>query len=256
MGKELRKEVFILGLSILGDILVTNIVERTGTFTPVSGVTISEARIKQVGKFVEVHFFAEKDSAFGTSAVTIGQITGVDTPPRTIRTIFGADTHAYDVTGYAYAYIGTNGGINITSVNSSHTVVLVDIVYSVDTGITEGATEIVDDLVTDSSIAALSAKQGKVLDEEIKARIIYRTFTFTNVPVTTRSASGAYYLVDNSLNIGVSGYIPISATILDWGQWTANASPYIRTGSSTLAFTSDISQTLGSVTVHIVYIKA
>lgn len=116
----------------MSTILNPNPTEKTGSFSPLSGITAKELRVKQIGKVVEVHFYAEKSSEFGTSAVVIGRITGVELPPTTIRTVFGADVHAYDVNRMAYAYIGTNGDIAIRTVNASDTVVLVDFVYTVD----------------------------------------------------------------------------------------------------------------------------
>ena len=115
---------------------------------------------------------------------------------------------------------------------------------------------VVDSLTSTSAVDALSANQGKVLNDQIKAQIICRTFTFTDVPVTTLSGSGAYFLAGNSLNIEVSGYIPISATVVDWSGWAANALPYIRNDNYSLSFVSDISQTLSEVKVRVVYMQA
>ena len=86
-------------------------------------------------------------------------------------------------------------------------------------------------------------------------RIIYRTYSFTNVPVTTRSGAGAYYLTGTSMNIAVSGYIPISVSVTNFDTWVGNVTPYIRPDNETMSLVSDVSQTLGLIGIRIAYIK-
>lgn len=114
-------------------VILPSIVEKTGTFTPVSGVTISEERTKQVGKFVEVHFYAEKSGGFGSSEFALGTISGVDLPPKHIRTLCGIGSAAYSATSSAYVILSsTTGQISVLPTSSTAPCVTVDIVYSVD----------------------------------------------------------------------------------------------------------------------------
>lgn len=109
-----------------------NPTEKTGTFTPVSGVTIFEARVKQIGKVVEVHLYANKNGGFGSSQFTLGTISGVNTPPIIIRSVCSTGAQAYSANTAAYFFINSAGEIGILPANSSHANVVIDLVYTVD----------------------------------------------------------------------------------------------------------------------------
>lgn len=108
----------------------------SGTFTPESGVTLgaNETRIRQTGDVVEVHFYATFPSAIGTSETTLGSISGVTLPPRTIRTITGGGAAAYSTGKPLYLVLNNQGKVAVTNVlnNSGITTVAVDITYTVD----------------------------------------------------------------------------------------------------------------------------
>lgn len=86
------------------------------------------------------------------------------------------------------------------------------------------------------------------------AEIIHKNFTFTNVPITQRSAQGAYYSTITTMDVTVAGYTPIGVSLVTWDGWVAVAEPYIRTDNK-IAFVSDVSQTLNSVMLKVIYIK-
>lgn len=114
-----------------GPIKNPNPTEKTGTFTPSSGITVSELRVKQIGKVVEVHFYATKSSTFGSSEVVLGSISGVDSPPTIIRKNCATGAYAYEATTNGYCYLGSTGTIGMLSGNSAHKVVVIDFVYTV-----------------------------------------------------------------------------------------------------------------------------
>ena len=107
---------------------------NSGSFTPESGVTISELRIRQTGDVIEVHFYATLSTALSTSQVTLGTVSGVSLPPANIRTMAGGGAAAYNADKPIYAAITSAGKVNVTNVSghSGITVVVFDIVYTVD----------------------------------------------------------------------------------------------------------------------------
>lgn len=105
--------------------------QRTGTLTASSGMTISELRINQTGKVVEVHFYATKSSAFGSDQVLIGTISGVNLPPDNIRTICGTGTFGWNGNHCAYAVLDSVGKISILASTTTDTVANIDFVYTV-----------------------------------------------------------------------------------------------------------------------------
>lgn len=68
--------------------------------------------------------------------------------------------------------------------------------------------------------------------------------------ITKLSASGAYYSI-SEVDVSKTGYKPISCMIYYWSDVHANVTPYIY--NDKLGFLSDISQTIGSISVRIVY---
>lgn len=85
----------------------------------------------------------------------------------------------------------------------------------------------------------------------------YADVTFTNVAITTRSGSGAYYV--NGGKAIPTASVPAGSTILavtlnTWGSCSAAIVPYYNSAGNVINFMSDVSQTAGSITVRIAYI--
>lgn len=106
--------------------------EKTGTFTPASGITIGDLRVKQIGKIVEVHFYAYKSTGWGSSELNVGSVSGVTFPPTLLRKDCATGTQAYMALSSAYCFMNGSGAINLLSANASHTYALFDFVYTVD----------------------------------------------------------------------------------------------------------------------------
>lgn len=109
-----------------------NPTEKTGTFTPSSGITISEGRVKQIGKVCEVHIVANKNGGFGSSQIVLGTISGVNAPPTIIRTVCGIGAQAYSANTVAYCFLNSMGEIGILPTNGSLPYAVIDFVYTVD----------------------------------------------------------------------------------------------------------------------------
>lgn len=101
--------------------------KKIGTVTPESGVTIEEVRCVQVGKIVEIHFFARGDFS---STNDVAVISGVGLPPKNVRTLAGVGSQAYYASESRYLIMATNGKIQIAT--HSYPYVNVDVVYTVD----------------------------------------------------------------------------------------------------------------------------
>ena len=100
---------------------------KVGTVTPASGITLNEVRCVQIGKIVEVHFFARGDFS---SSNDIATISGIDFPPQNVRMLAGVGSQAYYASQTTYLIMASNGKIQIQP--SSYQVLNVDIVYTVD----------------------------------------------------------------------------------------------------------------------------
>lgn len=83
--------------------------------------------------------------------------------------------------------------------------------------------------------------------------IIYRDYYITNHAVTSQSANGAYYS-PTKYDISVSGFTPISVYITAWDNMSASVTPYI--DNNVVGFISDISLTIGSIRLRVLYINS
>lgn len=104
---------------------------KTGDLTAETGVTLAEKRVAQRGCVVEVKFYATLSSAIGSSAKKIATVTGVD-PSGGVRLLAATGAHAYDAVHPAYAVIGADGAISVFASTTTDTVVVFDLVYTVD----------------------------------------------------------------------------------------------------------------------------
>ena len=81
----------------------------------------------------------------------------------------------------------------------------------------------------------------------------YKQITLSNVAITTRSNGGAYYYVGETFSsLGISGII-IGLVIVAWSGAASIFYPTVSQGA--VGFISDISQTVSSITLRIVYIE-
>lgn len=79
----------------------------------------------------------------------------------------------------------------------------------------------------------------------------YLTATFSNVTITTRSSSGAYY-ISKAIDGIPSGKRIVSINTTSWSGASASFSTNIA-GTNRVEFCSDISQTVTSIDVVVLY---
>jgi hypothetical protein len=106
---------------------------KTGTYTDVnSSVTnVNEFRCKQIGKTVEIHFYASGNFTTTNAKFDLLTCEGVTPPKVPIRTMCAFGPNGYTVKGVAYCLLWTNGGIGVTLPEATSTI-LVDLLYTVD----------------------------------------------------------------------------------------------------------------------------
>ena len=97
----------------------------------------------------------------------------------------------------------------------------------------------------------LVATNGVKINGDSIKHVKYVDRSYSNVAITTKSGSGAYYKLQESYT--QSGYTVISVTLIGWSGATASFTPYYQ--ANNIAFMSDVSQTVGSVIVRVVLIK-
>lgn len=84
--------------------------------------------------------------------------------------------------------------------------------------------------------------------------------TYSNVAITTRSSSGAYYAGTGETPLwnllgksSANDILPLSISLINWTGCAAVPSPYLRTDQST-GFCADISMTAATIEVKYAYI--
>lgn len=114
-------------------------------------------------------------------------------------------------------------------------------------GTIEREPEVIDSLTSTSTIDALSANQGKVLND----KFVYEQLSFNNHAITRQSAFGAYYSA-TEVSIAKTGYAPIACTLTAWSNISASVTPYVY--NNKVGFLSDLSQTPTLLGVTVLYI--
>ena len=75
---------------------------------------------------------------------------------------------------------------------------------------------------------------------------------YSSVKITTKSANGAYY-VSQETYTPPTGYTVASILITDWTAASASFVPYYQ--ASVIRFSSDVSQTVGTISIRILLVK-
>ena len=105
---------------------------QVGTLSGKSGYTAYEYAVRKIGNAVHVKGYISKASGgFGTSQVTIGDITNVPPPPQTTRFVCATGVHAYDATTCAYGAVDTSGNILILTPTGTHATAVLNFWYPV-----------------------------------------------------------------------------------------------------------------------------
>ena len=95
--------------------------DAVGTITPESGITLSEIRVVQRGKVVQIHGVAKGSFTAGTTGYTIGTVSGITMPPSYLRCVGGCGSQVYYAYNSAYILFDSIGVITArVSVNSSY----------------------------------------------------------------------------------------------------------------------------------------
>ena len=101
--------------------LLTKVLDRisvkTGTFTKSQSGSTASFEVKRMGSICVLNGYISGVTTTANSETQIGTISGVPLPTTAVRTICSVGNASYSIGTPSYMYIGTDGGVLVTSSN-------------------------------------------------------------------------------------------------------------------------------------------